>query len=541
MRRRSILSAARVRRLVQLLVLLAFFGLVLATRMHADAEPSPLLKSFFLIDPLVFLATSLAARTLLTAALASLAVIVLTVVLGRVFCGWFCPLGTLHDLAGRLFHRLRFRRRHADHWSPRQAVKYYLLAGFAVMAILGCHWVCVFDPIVLLYRSTATAIAPAAQWAVEGPSTAIFQSDPGFRSWRLKSVTDPPHVFLRDNVFVVPHQAFVGGGLILLVLVGLLLLNAYRPRFWCRYLCPLGALLGVLAWRPLLRRKVQEDRCNQCDLCSRKCHGAASGAAGAEWIPSECLGCMNCAEPCPRESLRFKLVWPWRRRPPVQSVDLSKRHVLAAAVGGVTALYLLRSTPQARGTGVYPDLIRPPGAREEREFLARCTACGMCMKVCPTGGLQPAFTEAGLEGLWTPRLVPQIGYCLHGCNLCGQVCPTEAIEPLELEAKQQVKIGLAMFDTTRCIPYAFGSDCVVCEENCPVPDKAIYTLEVEVQDRDGNRKTIKQPHVDPVRCTGCGNCENMCPYKDRPAVRVMAVNETRNSDNQPVIPNPGPY
>ena len=158
------------------------------------------------------------------------------------------------------------------------------------------------------------------------------------------------------------------------------------------------------------------------------------------------------------------------------------------------------------------------------------------MKACPTGGLQPAWSEAGLEGLWTPRLVPAIGPCDYNCNLCGQICPTEAIVPLAIEEKQQVRIGLACFDTSRCIPYAYGRDCMVCEEQCPIPDKAIYFLEVEIEDRKGGKRRIKQPHVDANLCTGCGVCEHVCPYKDLPAVRVTSANESRNPDNQPLLP-----
>ena len=135
------------------------------------------------------------------------------------------------------------------------------------------------------------------------------------------------------------------------------------------------------------------------------------------------------------------------------------------------------------------------------------------MKVCPTGGLQPTWSEAGLEGLWTPRLVPRIGQCDYTCNLCGQVCPTEAIQPLTVEEKQKVRIGLASFDVTRCIPYAYARECTVCEEHCPIPDKAIYTIETEVATRSGEKKSIKQPHVDPEKCIGCGICENVCPFR----------------------------
>jgi ferredoxin len=202
----------------------------------------------------------------------------------------------------------------------------------------------------------------------------------------------------------------------------------------------------------------------------------------------------------------------------------------------------MRATPQGRGKTFHRDLIRPPGAVEETEFLRRCTACGLCMKACVTGGLQPCWTEAGLEGLWTPRLVPQIGYCDFTCTRCGQVCPTGAIEPLSVEEKQQRKIGLAAFDVTRCIPYAYGRECMVCEEHCPIPGgKAIYCVDVEVQDSAGQKQTIRQPRVDPARCIGCGICEKVCPYKDQPAIRVSSANEARNPDNQPILPGSSPY
>ena len=255
---------------------------------------------------------------------------------------------------------------------------------------------------------------------------------------------------------------------------------------------------------------------------------------------------MNCAEECRRGSLRFSFVKPWRKDPPVEGVDLSKRMMLASAVGGLATLCMMRINPQASAIHLndqsdslvfHPDLIRPPGARSEREFLQRCIACGLCMKVCPTGGLQPTLAEAGLEGIWTPRLAPRLGYCVYDCNLCGQVCPTEAIAPLSVAEKQQVRIGLAAFDTTRCIPYAYGRDCIVCEEHCPIPTKAIYTLEVEIEDRKGQKRTVKQPHVDPTLCTGCGICEHVCPYKDRPAIRVASANESRHPQrNQPILP-----
>ena len=582
------------RRTVQVAFLLLFVGLIVVARAGTTLEPSPWLKVFFLADPLVLVATWLAAHAMPVALLAvpalavgvlvlaifrrrvsvpavllavlatvvgaivlgqvqgwatvpaplcwAMATMLATLVLGRVFCGWICPLGTVHAIASRVLSAAGGFAKQQP-WSPRQRTKYYLLAGLLAMALVGGHWGMIFDPLVLLYRTTVTALWPAAQWATEEGSTAIYQAQPDRGPFRPGLITEPVYHYLHENVFTIANQAFLGAGLIAAFFLGTLALNAYRPRFWCRYLCPLGALLGVLSWRPLLLRTVDQAACNQCGLCGRSCHGAASVEPGRGWMAAECLGCFHCSNACPRGALKFRFSQPFAEAPGTQTIDLGKRATLGAALGGVAALALLRITPQGRGQRFHPRaryhplLIRPPGARDELAFLQRCTACGMCMKMCPTGGLQPAWTEAGIEGLWTPRLVPAIGHCDYNCNLCGQVCPTEAIRPLAIAEKQQTKIGLAAFDTTRCIPYAYGRDCMVCEEHCPIPDKAIYFVEVEVQDHDGRKRTIKQPRIDVKRCTGCGQCENVCIFRDLPAVRVASTSEDRHPDNQSMSPD----
>ncbi len=563
MTRRKLWDITTVRRSAQIVFLCAFVGLIAATRLYSGENPSPTvvawLKSFFLVDPLVLVSTWLTTHAFYSGALVALITIALTIILGRVFCGWFCPFGAVHDIAGRIFDLFsKKRRRPHDHWSPWQRSKYFMLVGFLTMAVVGAHWVCILDPLVLLYRSTTTGLLPFTQWAAESGSKAVADAavDPSegladgqsasvaakAKYWialPASKVTEPSYVFLRDQVFAVPHQAFVGGGTIFALFVGLVLLNGYRRRFWCRYVCPLGALLGLFAWRPLLRRNVNKKKCNACDLCSCGCHGASSVGRGDNWIASECLVCLNCDVACHRDALHFTFASPLKSEPKIAPVDLSKRTMFASAVGGVAALGLMRITPQSRELCYNPALIRPPGSREEKEFLARCMSCGACMKACPNGAIHPAITEAGLEGLWTPRMIAKLGYCSFNCNLCGQVCPTEAIRPLPLEEKQKTRIGLAAFDVTRCIPYAYGRNCMVCEECCPIADKAIFGIDREYVDHEGNKRTVRVPYVDPTRCIGCGNCEYVCPYKDKPGIYVTSANESRNPNNQPLLSGGG--
>jgi ferredoxin len=232
--------------------------------------------------------------------------------------------------------------------------------------------------------------------------------------------------------------------------------------------------------------------------------------------------------------------------------DLGRRTALASAAAGAVAIPVFRIAD-------WPDraysekVIRPPGAVEEREFLERCIRCAECMKVCPNNALHPAFFEAGVEGLWTPILIPRIGYCEFSCVLCGQVCPTGAIQKITEKQKmgieqKPVSVGTAMYDQGRCLPWAMATPCIVCEEFCPTSPKAIWVEEVEVPKREshydsqgaGAKMTmvkVQRPHVDPTLCVGCGACEKVCPVVDKPAVYVTNAGESRSKTNIILLEN----
>lgn len=226
----------------------------------------------------------------------------------------------------------------------------------------------------------------------------------------------------------------------------------------------------------------------------------------------------------------------------IESPSLQRRRALAGVAAGAALLPILRTQP---GLAAARDsrLIRPPGSLDEAGFLARCIRCGACMKACPNNALQPAWGEAELEGLWTPVVVPRIGYCEPSCTLCGQVCPTGAIWEITLAEKawlpasaaqgaQPIRLGTAFYDRGRCLPWAMATECIVCEEWCPTSPKAIYLRPAEVVDGMGNAKSVRQPFVSPERCVGCGACEFACPVKDQPAIHVASIGESRSRANQ---------
>lgn len=503
------------RRASQGIFLLVFLVLFLQTDSRGANELGYPVKIFLDADPLLWLTTLLSTRSPERLLSWALVVIGATALLGRVFCGWVCPLGTFQDLTAKV---VRPRRRILG-WFRVKYLILWLLLGASCFTLQPAG---LLDPLSLTVRSLSLAVYPAFAHAVTAFFDALYAAQLPFltdASEAIYSVLKKTLLPFRPPAF---HQAFFIGAFFLAILG----LSRIERRFWCRNLCPLGALLGLCSHRALLNRAVAEG-CDHCGRCSAACRGAAGPDKPGGWRRDECLACLECAEICPREAVRFGFFREGEGGP-----DLGRRRVLAALATGAAAVPLIRATPLASAAAADPLLIRPPGALAEPDFLKRCVKCGECMKVCLTGGLQPALFEGGIEGLWTPLLVPRIGYCEYRCTLCGQVCPTGAIVKLEMEAKAKVKIGLAMIDPGRCLPYAHGVPCLVCQEVCPVPEKAIRLAEAVAKTAQGKEVAVRQPHVDLDLCIGCGICEAKCPVLGRPAITVTALGESRSADRR---------
>jgi len=517
-RQRTASGTVWARRTVQALFLLLFFFLFLQTEQKGADQLGYPVKLFLDFDPLLFLTALLSSHALVGAFWLSLATLLLTALLGRVFCGWICPLGTLNHLVGAL--RKWPARPRLRGWFH---LKYLMLVGLLAAAAFGFQWVGVLDPLSLTVRSLALGVHPALNAGLNSLLDILYAPDGAF----FRAVAEGAASFLQRTVLAFQPPRFAQGALIGAIFLGVLALNLVERRFWCRYLCPLGALLGLVGRWSLLKRTVSEG-CTSCGLCDHGCQGGASTGEGQGWRPSECVACFNCGDACPTSSASFGL----SEKPAPDGADLSRRRILLAAAAGAAAVPILRVAPSPRDGRPHPLLLRPPGALPEEAFLERCVKCGECMKVCTTGGLQPALLEAGLEGLWTPVLVPRIGYCEYNCTLCGQVCPTGAIEKLPRDEKVKVKIGLAAVDRSRCLPWAHGTPCIVCEEVCPTPTKAVWFEETTERTRGGAEIHLKRPRVDLDLCIGCGICEAKCPVLDRPAIYVTSTGESRNPDNQ---------
>ena len=431
----------------------------------------------------------------------------LSLVLGRSFCGWICPLGTLTDLVQPLafWHRKKPAARQRVSARRNSRLRYWILALALGGSLLSIKLLGLVDPLVIFSRAATGAV-----FNLSGS-----------------------------------QQAFERGGLTYfsLLFIAILLLEAWQPRFWCRHLCPQGALLSLVSRFSLLNRRVSP-ACSNCDLCKRACPMDAIPQDAHDTDYSDCTLCLECEAACPVKGTSFGFgglaLAAWKpsaqpavaegadlRVPPFGDVvkelgdpghgqsrpsgrinrhagqyvasssvvpgqPLSRRQFLqglGAVAAGLAFMPLTRLEKR-------PTSLRPPGALPEAKFLDVCIACQECIRVCPTHGLQAAFVQSGLAGIGMPVLVPRLGGCSLGvsCNqLCEQVCPVKAILPV---TQKELKLGLAHVDHAACLAWDQGVKCLVCVEACQ------YQAAIPYQGR---------VVVDPKKCVGCGFCESGCP------------------------------
>jgi len=535
---------------------------------------------FLHLDPLVAIGTILTEHALYGPLLWALLTVVLTIILGRFFCGWVCPFGSLHHFVGFLAHRKKTlaQKVRLNKYRKAQSIKYFVLVFFLAMAafpsIAATLQTGLLDPIPLITRSFNLVLLPIVDRAA--------------------------------NLVSVTGRFYEGAWLIFAIFLTAVLLNLAVPRFYCRFICPLGALFAVISRFAVWRIGKNRSDCVNCKLCEKSCEGACEPAGNIRI--SECVLCFNCRQDCKDQLIGYQT------KPSLAGEqtdpDISRRGFVISLAAGILAVPVVRLSNKL-GDNWYHKVIRPPGALPEEQFLKRCIKCGQCMRICPTNVIQPAGIAGGLENLWTPVLNNRIGSsaCQLNCTACGQICPTSAIRPITLAEKLgldefaergPIKLGTAFIDRSRCLPWAMDKPCIVCEENCPLSPKAIYTREffetvrvgaltvekaadtiirtvenelspgkfatgdyyclIEGDERrkiiantensigivpekkfkeippTGTKITIQirlqRPYIDIEKCIGCGICEHECPVSGKRAIRVSAEGESRNAERK---------
>jgi MauM/NapG family ferredoxin protein len=497
-------------RIVSQLFFLGFF-LYLFWMTSIAAERWITVDLFLRADPLLAIIAMLTGKILIPAMLIAVVIIILTLILGRVFCGWACPMGATLDIIsrmGRSTNRLKMRNYHH--------LKYYILIGILVCSLFGFHIAYHIDPIALITRIFTAALLPV----VVNAFNFIFNNLFGI-SW-LQIPLLKLQSSLSDTLLPLEPYYFQAGFVIGLIFTVIVAFELYSRRVYCQTICPLGALLGWASKPLLLKRKVL-DGCTSCGECQAVCKTNAIPDDFESTEYRECIQCFNCVDVCPENVNVIDFSGGGRRH----TTDFMRRRLILSGVGGVGMASILGISFIRPGEN--SRLIRPPGSLPEDEFIDRCVRCYQCIRACATSGnfLQPSLLEGGWEGLLTPYGVARTGYCEYNCILCTEVCPSGAIHPLDVETKRKTAIGLAHISKDLCLPYAEGTPCIVCEEHCPTPEKAIRFTEEEYTYPDGSKKVIKFPYVVPDLCIGCGICETKCPIEGESAIYITNQNQQR--------------
>jgi ferredoxin-type protein NapF len=451
------------------------------------------------LDPLLGLSAIVAGRTWVPRAIWGLVLLGATVLVGRFFCSYVCPLGAILDFLDPVLFR-RVKRRTLPSDAKLRNVKYVVLIVFIAAAAVGSSLVYLLDPISLLTRTYTLALFPPFVGVVNLLLDAVRPVAEAMRWTRIATLSYAQPVFYMSLVTF-------------LVFAGIIALGRLAPRFWCRYLCPLGGLLSLVSPLGRWRREVGPE-CPACGACQETCPMGAAVDEGGTRV-AECIQCRTCVAACPEDIVTFPA--SPRVLPAGTSAhpEMSRRGFLYSAVGGVGLGFAVQQSPFTPLQNKQ-QLIRPPGALPEDDFLATCIRCGECMKSCLTNTLQPTLWESGLAGLWTPEMDLRFAACEQECNVCGKVCPTQAIRSLSLEEKTHAKVGTAILKKEMCLVWAQDKLCLICDEICPYDAIVFRTI-------DGYRR----PFVVASRCNGCGYCEQRCPVEGDSAIVVAPIGQIR--------------
>jgi len=465
-------------------------------------------STFFNFSPLIMIITSISERVILPGLAASCFILILTALFGRFFCGWVCPLGSAIDIAAVFTRR---RRKEDDRFNAKaKQPKFLILAVIAIASLFGIQLAWIMDPIVIMGRFTSLNLIPAITATVN--LLLIFT----IKAFNYNSAIQDFYRTLKSGILGINVYYFSHSGIIFLFFLTICAFTLFKRRAWCRMACPLGAIYALAGRFAILHRVVE--KCISCGRCKSDCRMGAI-RDDMEYSKGECVLCMDCVYDCPQHATAFRWSSGKIGAAPGKAGGITRRQFFLLAG---SSLFLTGFNFKDRSAFRKTDIIRPPAALKEDHFLDRCVRCGNCMKVCITNGLQPVLLQSGLDGIWTPQLVPEIGYCEYNCVLCGHTCPTGAIPALSLQEKHEVRLGVAEIDRSICIPWAQGGECIVCQEHCPIPQKAIKVQKDVVGD-----EVILKPYIDERLCVGCGICQSKCPVRPIRAVKVSSRNSYR--------------
>lgn len=438
-----------------------------------------------------------------------LLLVVLTLVFGRMYCSVICPLGVMQDVFGWMGKK---RKKNRYSYSPAKSwLRYGALAVFIVALLAGVgSLVALLAPYSAYGRIAQNLFAPLYGW---GNNVLAFFAE------RADS-----YAFYRTEVWLKSLPTLLVAAATF-VAVGVL---AWRNgRTYCNTVCPVGTVLGFFARYAWFKPVIDTGKCVDCKLCARSCKAACIDIKNHRIDYSRCVACMDCIGKCHKGAIRYAHPRKIARTAEVrteqvspQQIDDARRSFLTAAALVTSAVTLKAQEKKVDGgLALIEDKkipertthLVPPGALSARNFSSHCTACQLCVSVCPNEVLRPS---AGLMTLMQPEMSYERGYCRPECTKCAEVCPAGAIRPITRAEKSSIQIGHAVWVKKNCVPLTDGKECGNCARHCPTG--AITMVPSDMHNPD----SPKIPVVNTEKCIGCGACENLCPARPFSAIYV---------------------
>ena len=433
--------------------------------------------------------------------------IVLTLVFGRIYCSVICPLGVVQDIISGINGR-RKKKKYRFSYSPALSwLRYLVLLFFAITLVAGIGSVAaLLAPYSSYGRIAQNLLAPFWQW---GNNLFAYFAE------RVDS-----YAFYETEVWIRSLPTFLVACITFVVLFVLAWRNG---RTYCNTICPVGTVLGFWARYSLFRPVLDPEKCKKCGLCSRSCKAACIDSQNYHIDYSRCVVCMNCTEVCNQGAIRYGLRLKKERTPESRKSEKTdgSRRVFLTGMGLWAASAVARAQEKKVDGGLALILdkkiperttpIVPPGSLGLRHMTQHCTACQLCVSVCPNGVLRPS---ARLSAFMQPEVSYERGYCRPECTKCSEVCPAGAISKITPADKSAIQVGHAVWIRENCIPVKEGVKCNNCARHCPAE-----AIQMVLSD-PSRPESPRIPVVNVERCIGCGACENLCPSRPFSAMYV---------------------
>ena len=453
-------------------------------------------------------------------------VIILTLLVGRLYCSSICPVGILQDIIARLQLFVRRKKRYRYTWRKAlNPMRNGVLVVTIIFLLLGSSFmVLVLDPFSNFGRIQANLTRPVLM-GITNLSSIIFKYLGSY------AVSSTPMTGFN------PWSALFSFAFLLLIL----LTSLRRGRWFCNYLCPVGTLLGWISKVSVFKVRLNRQACTDCKACALSCKAECIDLRNYRIDYSRCVDCFNCLDACKFDALTFAVQGSSQRSRALKSESLNVRYdgnrrlFLMGSMTMLGTMVGIRQLARAQNAEIPPKPkqdttipeerafpVSPPGSLSLRHYTRQCTACHLCVSSCPTQVLQPSLLQFGIEGIFQPRMDFHAGFCNYECTLCADVCPSGAILPLEKERKKREQIGVAKFIKESCVVYTDETLCGACNEHCPT--KAVKMIPY--------KDTLLIPKMQDDQCIGCGACENVCPTRPFRAIYVDG-NEVHATSREP--------